>query len=303
LSFVSTFSVILIHYKTKIFGSLKQKSMKKTLLSFIAICGLGFGSSAQVQNYTVGATVADFTVTDVHGQTHTLSSITAQGKYVFLDFFFTTCPPCQATVPMFSELHQKYGCNAGNVYCLSIDLGDTDAEVLAFEATYSASGGHVPAPAASGTEGGGDAVVAAFGVGAYPTYCIIGPDMKMKNTDVWPISNLATFETALTTAGATLTPMNCVLTLDENVLSNSIEVYPNPAVNNATISFNMNEASGVNITVYNMVGSLVSNESIAAVSGSNNYNLNVSNLENGQYIVKINLENGLTARKSMNILR
>ncbi len=277
--------------------------MKKTLLSFLAICSLTLGLNAQVQNYAVGATVADFTVTDVHGNTHKLSTITASGKYVMLDFFFTTCPPCIATVPTFSELHDKYGCNAGNLYCISIDQGDTDSEVLAFETQYAASGGNAPAPAVSGVDGGGNAVVSAFGIGAYPTYCIVGPDMKMKNIDIWPVANIGDFETALTAAGATLTVMNCALALDETTLSNSFDVYPNPAVNNATLSFNMDAAGEVNIAIYNMVGALVSNEVAVAQSGLNKHNLNISNLDNGQYIIKINLGNGYTAEKSLNILR
>lgn len=133
-----------------------------------------FSLNAQITNYAVGADVADFTITDVHGNTHTLSTYTNAGKWVILDFFFVACGPCQQTVPFFSELHEKYGCNEGDLICISVDFGDDDAAVLGFESTYSESTGFNAAPAASGTEGGANAVVSAFGPSAYPTYCMIG---------------------------------------------------------------------------------------------------------------------------------
>ena len=85
-----------------------------------------FGLNAQIQNYSVGATVNDFTVTDIDGNSHTLSDYTSAGKWVVLDFFFVDCPPCQATVQYFNELHEKYGCNEGDlVYDCFMGSGTT----------------------------------------------------------------------------------------------------------------------------------------------------------------------------------
>ncbi|MEM0519437.1 TlpA family protein disulfide reductase [Aequorivita flava] len=82
---------------------------------------IGFTINAQVNNYSVGDVVDDFTVTDIDGVEHNLYSITAQGKYVWLDFFFADCVPCQQTAPIFNEFFDKYGCNEGLVFCLSIN--------------------------------------------------------------------------------------------------------------------------------------------------------------------------------------
>ena len=65
--------------------------MKKLLLSLGLIAATTFTGSAQVGNYAIGDVVNDFSVTDVHGVTHRLSEITAEGKWVVIDFFFTTC--------------------------------------------------------------------------------------------------------------------------------------------------------------------------------------------------------------------
>lgn len=279
--------------------------MRTKLLSIALVLSATFGSNAQVGNYNVGDVVSDFTVTDVHGVTHVLSDYTNAGKWVFLDFFFVTCGPCQATVPFFSEFHEKYGCNAGDIVMISIDSGDDDAAVLSFETTYSMSTGFNPAPAASGTEGGGNAVVADFGIVAYPTYCIIGADMKLKNGDVWPVSSMADFETALTAAGLTPTEMACAANVEENLASlNNVSLYPNPATTSANISVNLEETSEVTVNVYNMVGAVVLSETFNGSNGANMFTLNTNSLDNGQYIVNISLgENVATTQVSLNVLK
>lgn len=277
--------------------------MKKLLLS-VAVAIAAFSTNAQITNYTVGQTVADFTVTDVHGNTHTLSSITASGKWVVIDFFFTTCPPCQATVPIFSELHEKYGCNAGDLFCISMDTGDSDAEVLAFENTYSTVGGFSPAPAVSGNDGGGNAVNSTFGPSAYPTYCIIDPSMVIKNLDVWPLTDVATFETALAAAGATITPMSCASSVEEmEVALNDAKLYPNPAVNNLTLFVGLEAAMDVDVVVFNMLGAEVSRYAFAGAEGNNKFDLNAAELTDGQYLVSVTLGNEVTRRLPLSVAK
>ncbi|MFY8136841.1 MAG: TlpA family protein disulfide reductase, partial [Flavobacteriales bacterium] len=163
--------------------------MKKILLSFGIIASLG--ASAQVNNFTVGEVIPDFTITDVDGVEHSLYEYCDNGQYVMLDFFFDTCPPCIQTTPIFNELHETYGCNGGDLVCLSVNNGtDSDAEVLAFEENYGGTYSHSPAISA---DGGSTAVDDLFGISAYPTYCLIGPDRTLVNADIWPISSLASF--------------------------------------------------------------------------------------------------------------
>lgn len=264
---------------------------KITLItSFLMLIQLSF---AQVSNYSVGQTVGDFTVTDVHGNTHNLSAIAASGKWIILDFFFVACGPCQATVPFFSELHQKYGCNEGDIFCISIDNGDSDAEVLSFESTYSESSGHSPAPAVSGTEGGGDAVVTDFGIGAYPTYCLIAPDMTLKNADIWPVSSIVEFESAMTNTGFSPTAMNCsgISSLDKLSLA-EIKLFPNPSNGNVTVSINSIDANYATIEVSNLLGQVVYTTNNDLILGNNDIQLDLAYLEAGQYVVRISNETG-----------
>ena len=141
-------------------------------------------------------TAVDFTVTDVHGNTHNLFTYLDDGKHVIVDFFFTTCGPCISSVPTMNTAFTNYGCNSGEVIFIAIDDGDSDAEVLQYENDY---GGLLPS--VSGIDGGGNAVNSAYGISAYPTVILIAPDRTILEQDIYPVSNITT---ALPNAGLTI---------------------------------------------------------------------------------------------------
>ena len=278
--------------------------IKKLLLSITLVLGASFVSNAQVQGYSVGSTVNDFTVTDVHGNTHQLSAITGSGQWVVIDFFFTTCRPCQATAPIFSELHQKYGCNTGDLFCISIDTGDDDAEVLAFENTYATSSGHAPSPAVSGVDGNGQAVISDFNPAAYPTYCLIDPDMTIRNLDIWPVSSVADLEAAFASAGFSPTEQACPLLIEDVELSlNDVKLFPNPAVNSATLSVELDASTDVNVKIYNMVRAEVSISNYAGTEGTNEFALDTEAIANGQYVVSVSIGDVATRKLNFNIVK
>jgi thiol-disulfide isomerase/thioredoxin len=161
-----------------------KKLLTTLLLSFTLI---------SLNAQTSLTTAVDFTVTDVHGETHNLFSLLNEGKYVIVDFFFTTCGPCISSVPTLNQAYTDYGCNTGEVFFISIDDGDSDAEVLQYENSY---GGLLPS--VSGNEGGGNAVNSAYGISAYPTVILIAPDHTILEQDIFPVSNITT---ALPNAG------------------------------------------------------------------------------------------------------
>jgi thiol-disulfide isomerase/thioredoxin len=274
--------------------------MRKTLLSLLAGLAIALPAEAQLQNYAVGDVAPDFTVTDVHGNTHTLYSQTSQGKYVILDFFFTTCPPCQATVPYFSELHEKYGCNAGDLYCLSIDVGDTDAEVIAFENTYGGSFSH--APAVSGNEGGGNAVIQAYSPAAYPTYVLIGPDNKFVSIDIWPVSGVGSFEAAFP-SGSNITPMACgAVAIDPAKTLSTITLFPNPAQDQAKLILNLEQEGNLNVEIYNLMGSKVRAFDLGMKpQGELTETLDLRNLATGSYVLKVTQEGALLASHKLTV--
>ena len=247
--------------------------MKGPLLLLITIAFATL-AQAQINGYTVGQTVSDFTVTDTDGNSVNLYSITATGKHVFLDFFFVDCPPCQATEQFFSELHDKYGCNEGDIYCLVMNTGqDNNAQVETFMTTYGGSFNH--APAISG-DGGSTAVTTAFNPAAYPTYCLIGPDNKLVNSDIWPINSVADFEGAFPTAFNTgsCTPSTGIeeVAVNPGFLSQN---HPNPFSGQTSIGYELNADNGV-LVVTDLTGKTVEEYPLAEKTGQITMDANLS---------------------------
>ncbi|CAN5397009.1 hypothetical protein BH10BAC1_BH10BAC1_19360 [soil metagenome] len=259
--------------------------MKKIyLLSFLLFLSVTF-TKAQ----TTLTTAADFTVTDLDGNSHNLYSILASGKYVCLDFFFTTCGPCQATCPYFKQTFTNYGCNTQDVYFMSIDQGNTNAECSAYETTY--LGGSPGYPTISGTTGGGNAVVSAYGISAFPTYILIAPSKAIIEQDMWPISSAASFDAFF--SAHSLVYKSCLSGITEENLANSISVYPNPAVDNLTIETSNNEKV-TSVKVYDVLGKILVD---TKVEGTEKLELNVTSLEKGMYYVEITTATGTAVKK------
>jgi thiol-disulfide isomerase/thioredoxin len=264
--------------------------MKKIILLLCFI--LTLGAQAQIQNYNLNDVVSDFTVTDIDGEEHNLYDITSQGKYVYLDFFFVDCPPCQQTTPIFNEFYDKYGCNEGEVFCISINTGqDNDAQVAAFESTYGGTFNH--APAVSG-DGGSAVVDSDFNPAAYPTYCLINPNNEIIELDIWAGGTItiplleSTFP-----AGFDPEPSSCgVLSVDDAVLNDAFKMVPNPSANGTVdltigVSFDFAE-----VKIYNMLGAEVFAQEVT----SNEYRME-TNLSTGVYLVNLSTDKAQITKK------
>ena len=164
--------------------------MKKNLLFVFALV-LSFGLKAQCP-YT---TAFDFTATDCHGTEVHLFDILDGGQYVLIDFFFTTCGPCQQATPKIVESYYAFGCNMHDVYYIEISTSDGDAACQNWAANYG-----VEYPTIS-TAGGGNTICSQYGISQYPTIILIAPDRSIVIQDLWPISNAQTVINALTPYG------------------------------------------------------------------------------------------------------
>ena len=160
--------------------------MKKTLLLLIGLF-LGFGVKAQCPL----TQAVDFTATDVHGTEVHLFDILDGGQYVLIDFFFTTCNPCQQATPKVVESYYAMGCNQHDVFYMEIATGDSDAACLNWVSNYG-----VEYPTISGAAGG-TSICGQYAIDAYPTLILIAPDRSIVIHDLWPISNAQTVIAAL----------------------------------------------------------------------------------------------------------
>ncbi len=156
--------------------------MKKFLFLFaIILATTAFSLKAQCPL----TDAVDFTAPTVEGDTvHLFDILDNEGKYVVIDFFFTTCGPCQQAAPHINDAYIYFGCNEGDVIFLAVDTGDTDEECIEFDETYG-----VEYPTISGVEGGGTQICLDYQIPAYPTVILIAPDHSIVEQDIWPIPN------------------------------------------------------------------------------------------------------------------
>lgn len=244
-------------------------------------------------------TAVDFDVTDVHGNDYNLFDILAGGQYVLVDFFFTTCGPCIASVPTLNTLYTDYGCNTGDVFFISMDSGDTEAEVLQYESDY---GGLLPS--VSGNDGAGNAVVSAYGITAFPTVILIAPNHDIISQDIWPVTE-ANYEAAI--AGTPITPQSCSITgIKKFDLTTTaiVGMYPNPAVIGSKMDFTVHRAERVSFDIYNMLGAKVTTiEPALFMEGLHTLDLPVVELSTGQYFINMMIDQNRVDVKKFSVIK
>ncbi len=243
-------------------------------------------ASAQTNNYQVGDVVDDFTVTDTEGNEYNLTALTAAGKYVYLDFFFADCVPCQGSAPTFNEFFDKYGCNQGDIFCISINNGNDDNErVRQYEEQHGGPFNHAPAVS---NEGGGPAVDNNFGVNAYPTFCLIGPGNIMLNRDIWPLNGIQTFENTFP-EGFEPAVMECSLGLAD---TSTFDFNIYPTISKGNVNINLQNSMESSVAIFNTLGQQVF---------MNNYSEKSIKLElqlaAGVYIVKVTADSSSATKR------
>ena len=164
--------------------------MKKLITLTLALA-LGFGLKAQCPL----TQAVDFTATDCHGTEVHLFDILDGGQAVLIDFFFTTCGPCQQATPKVVESYYAMGCNMHDVFYMEIATGDSEAACLNWVNTYG-----VEYPTISGAAGG-TGICNQYQIGAYPTVILIAPNRQIVIQDLWPISTAQDIISALEAQG------------------------------------------------------------------------------------------------------
>ena len=177
--------------------------MKKLSTLFLALA-IGFGLKAQCPL----TQAVDFTATDCHGTEVHLFDILDSGQAVLIDFFFTTCGPCQQATPKVVESYYAMGCNMHDVFYMEISDRDSDAACQTWATNYG-----VEYPTIGGPAGGGS-ICNTYQIGAFPTVILIMPNHQIVIQDLWPINNAQTIITALEQHGIQQHDCNEVPTCD-----------------------------------------------------------------------------------------
>ncbi len=102
-----------------------------------------------------------------------------------------------------------------------------------------------------------------------------------------------TFTTAINANYVTVKYGNSTTGINESSFISNITIYPNPTNTSATILFNLLKVENISISIVNMLGREIKNTTTNNLqSGNNKINLDISDLNNGIYFVRINNKKG-----------
>ncbi len=90
--------------------------------------------------------------------------------------------------------------------------------------------------------------------------------------------------------------------VEENSGMSSLSIYPNPAIDVANISLNLVEDANVTISIVNTLGQTVYNKQLGNVNGTQNVQINTTDLQEGIYLVNVTV-NGNTTTQRISIVK
>lgn len=142
--------------------------------------------------------------------------------------------------------------------------------------------------------------------GTIDTYSWDFGDGSGTSTDENPIyvwGSEGTYVVTLTVTGPcgtdvfTDTMVASVVGIDENTLSQSLELYPNPNTGEFTISMNLDQSADVSAVILDAQGRVVWNKAFGTVSGSVSQYVNLGADASGVYFLRISADDEIAVQK------
>jgi len=88
----------------------------------------------------------------------------------------------------------------------------------------------------------------------------------------------------------------------ENIITQTLNIYPNPASESVNVAFEMNTADDIQVAIYNAVGVLVNTSQLVNTKGDQLVNFDASNMSGGLYFVRLNSSTG-SITKTISIVK
>lgn len=85
--------------------------------------------------------------------------------------------------------------------------------------------------------------------------------------------------------------------VEETTTPFTFSLYPNPASENITLNYSLEESAKVSYTIYDLTGKQVQTESATRFPGSQQQNIDVNNLSSGTYLVSINVNGSVITKR------
>ncbi len=227
----------------------------------------------------------DFHVKTIYGETIYLFPLLDDNQQiVVIDFFSTSCGPCQDYADDFQATYEKFGANEGNVYFMGINWGNDNQGVSEFDSIFG-----LTYPTASGSQGGGNLVYGDYNILSYPTVIVITPDHQIVEQYIW-VPDEENLTQAILNAGGFYVGVN----EDSMLNSQNLKLYPQPAKGLLHIASDFNQSSFVDLALLDLAGrKLLSDRISLNTSGNQTITLDINAVPDGIYVLEIRSDNGL----------
>jgi thiol-disulfide isomerase/thioredoxin len=274
--------------------------MKKYLVLFLFTFLIN-SASAQLAN---GSTAPDFTFTDINGNTQNLYTYLDEGKYVAIDVFTTWCHPCwnydtSGVMNTLYTLHDSPGDKVWKVLAIEADANTTIADI---QGTGTNTVGNWQAstlfPIMNPSGIPLNDFLSSYAITYYPTLYLICPNKKVYqdtlNVGVKP--SVTTWEYVAAN--------RCDHTgIDDLKDANPLTIYPNPARENITLYFSLNNSADINLSISNIVGQTVAHKDFGGLhAGDHALKYDISTLDPGIYFFTVTSDSNRCIRKKIVVL-
>lgn len=243
--------------------------MKKKLL---ALFFTAFGSLAMAQS------APDFTAADCNGTIHNLYTELDSGKVIVLCWVMP-CGSCIGGAKTSYNVSQSFS-NPNVVYYLLDDNGNTSCTSLNTWANNTAKIGTSRIDFSNA-----DIIENNYGGVGMPHVVVLGgtDHTTFFNGLNGDAGNSQGIQDAINEALGNTSVKN-----EQSNSISSLQIFPNPVINKATVNFNLSKSSNVTLEVFNLTGKLIKQERLGKLAkGENKIELDMANYITGMYLVKM----------------
>lgn len=228
----------------------------------------------------------DFTIITTNHDTLNLYKTLGEGKTVVLDLFQVTCGPCQTNTPIIDSAFKLLGSGQNKVVFWGISNADSNNVINQFINNY-----NVSFPCA-GIEGKGDSLINMLeyqmGSFGFPTYVVICPNDKSMH---WQVNNPPTvqgFNSYINTCNASVIAQKSISG------DKIVHIFPNPANEFVNLNIKTDEIANFKVELFSNMGEKLKTQNfISEQNGSNQFQLKLDGLKEGNYYITIYQEGNL----------